>query len=112
MNDTTDDAWEPYFIEEEAKEIIGKHILVGVTFRDRSENVTGIDQFHGIIVRASHKEGIIVCLHDGAEERWIPPDLSRLEKAAPGEYRLKSTGEIVVNPDLLSTWTVYPPSEH
>jgi hypothetical protein len=31
------------------------------------------------------------------------------QPAPPGEYRLKSTGEIVVDPDLLSTWTIRRP---
>ena len=109
MSESTSVHWEPYFDEEEAKAIIGKHLLVGVTRRNRNEEVTGVEQFHGEIIRASREEGIILRLSGSGEERWVPPDLSRLEQADPGEYRLKSTGEVVVNPDFLSTWTVYPP---
>ena len=100
--------WEPYFDEEEAQFLIGKHLLVGVTHRNHSDEITGYEQFHGEIVRASQAEGIIIRLNGSVEERWVPPDLSRLEEAAPGNYRLKKTGEVVVDPDLLSTWTVYP----
>ena len=109
MSESTSDHWQPYFDEKEAKAIIGKHLLVGVTHRNYSDEVTGVEQFHGEIIRASREEGIILRLSGSGEERWVPPDLSRLEQADPGEYRLKSTGEVVVNPDFLSTWTVYPP---
>lgn len=36
----------------------------------------------------------------------LPSDLRAIEPAPEGEYRLHSTGEVVVNPDFLSTWTV------
>ena len=78
------DHWEPYFDEEEARGIIGKHLLVGVTHRNRADEVTGYEQFHGEIVRATRDEGIILRLDGTATERWAPPDLSRLEPASPG----------------------------
>ena len=111
MTEYTSEHWEPYFDEEEAKAIIGKRLLVGVTHCDSNEKITGLEQFHGEIVRASRDEGIILRLTGTGEERWVPPDLSRREPAAPGHYKLKGTGEVVVDPDFLSTWTVYPPKQ-
>lgn len=101
--------WNPYFDPKEARAIIGKHLLVGVTHRNHVDEITEVEQFHGEIVRASREEGIIIRLNGSEKERWVPPDLSRLAPAAPGNYRLKSSGEVVVYPDFLSTWTVYPP---
>ncbi|MCC6140400.1 MAG: hypothetical protein IT389_07270 [Nitrospira sp.] len=109
MTKRTSKHWQPYFDAEEARAIIGKHLLVGVTHRNHADEITGIEQFHGEIIRASREEGIIIRLSGSDKERWVPPDLSRLEPAAPGNYRLKGSGEVVVNPDFLSTWTVYPP---
>ncbi|MFX0060574.1 MAG: hypothetical protein ACFFC7_00125 [Candidatus Hermodarchaeota archaeon] len=40
----------------------------------------------------------------------LPPDLSAFQKAEPGDYRLRSTGEVVINPDFTVLWTVQPPS--
>jgi len=108
MPESSAESWEPYFDSEEAEFIIGKHLLVGITHRNHADEVTGVEQFHGEIIRANEKEGIVVRLNGSTEERWVPPDLSRLEEAAPGNYRLKATGEVVVDPDLLATWTVYP----
>ena len=102
--------WHPYFDDDEALSLIGKRFLVGLTHRSHSEEILGYEQFHGEIIRASRDGGIIVLLHN-SEERWLPPDLSRIETAGPGEYRLKSTGEIVKDPDYVATWTVYPPEQ-
>jgi len=112
MTEHTSEHWEPYFDDVEAQEIIGKHLLVGVTYRDHQGEITGVEQFHGEVIRATREEGIIIRLNGSTEERWLPPDLSCLEPASPGNYRLKASGEIVVDPDLLSAWTVYPPKEN
>ncbi|MCZ2498113.1 hypothetical protein GN316_15210 [Xylophilus sp. Kf1] len=110
MTQYTSEHWEPHFDDEKAATIIGKRMLVGVTYRTHDEEVTGLDQFHGVIMRANRDEGIILRLNGSGGERWVPPDLSRLEQAPPGEYRLKATGEVVVDPDFISMWTVYPPN--
>jgi len=112
MIERTSKQWEPYFDEEEAEGIIGKHILVGVTRLDHQDEVISREQFHGEIIRANREEGIIIRLAGSTEERWVPPDLSQLDPAPPGKYRLKVSGELVVDPDLLATWTFYPPKDH
>lgn len=109
MTENTSAHWELHFDEAEAKAVIGKHLLVGVTHKNHNDEVTGLEQFHGVIIRASREEGIILRLSGSGEERWVPPDLSRLESAAPGQYKLKGSGEVVTDPDLLSMWIVYPP---
>jgi hypothetical protein len=98
----------PGFDEDLARRILGKRVLVGVSYLEPgSDRVLRLEQFHGVVARASREEGVILRLNDGTE-RWLPPDLSRLEPASPGSYRLKGTGEAVVDPDYLSTWNVYP----
>ncbi|MBN7463153.1 hypothetical protein I3U64_23750, partial [Mycobacteroides abscessus subsp. abscessus] len=36
----------------------------------------------------------------------LPPAPESFSPAAPGEYRLRSTGEVITDPDYLATWTV------
>lgn len=86
--------------------IIGKTILVGITYTDSIGNITDRKQFYGKVVNANNQKGISV-LVDGIKGTYcLPPDLSSIKAASLGEYRLHSTGEIVVNPDLLSTWYI------
>jgi hypothetical protein len=92
-----------------ANSYIGKHLLVGVTYLDHDEQLLKKEQFHGNIVRINENEGIVMRLHDSEHEFKLPPHLDSLKAAASGEYRLRATGEVVVNPDLVATWTVVSP---
>jgi hypothetical protein len=85
---------------------IGKRILVGVTYLDADGNVTEQTQHVGEVI-AVDESCITVRWADG-EETTLPPEV---QDAAPGVYRLRSSGEEVVNPDLLARWTIHPPEE-
>lgn len=96
------------FSEDEARVFIGKHVLVGITRCNEEGTAVSQEQFHGVIDRISLEEGIVIKLKDSEEERTLPPDVSRMQRAAAGEYRLRSTGEVVKDPDYITTWTIYP----
>jgi hypothetical protein len=67
-----------------------------------------------VIEHADAEEGIGVRLIAPGQP-WdrelytLPPDLSSLSDAAPGAYRLRATGETVVDPDFTSTWEIRAP---
>ncbi len=86
-------------------EYIGKRILIGLTYLDGNGQLMRQLQYHGVISRITEK-GIFIRLPNGEEHCSLPPDVSVLEKASPGEYRLRSTGETVTNPDYLAQWTI------
>jgi len=97
------------FDEEKAKEIVGSHILVGITYLDRNGEIESHLQFHGEVLSASSANGISVKLkgeRDG-EEYNLPPSTSHILKADPGIYTLHSSGEKVENPDYLCTFEVH-----
>lgn len=103
----------PGFNAEAANNLVGKYILVGITYCDHSGQEMEKVQMHGVIESASHK-GVVIALrgvHEG--KRWtMPPDLRSISEAKPGKYNLHTTGEVVTDPDLLSTWTVTKPAKH
>lgn len=89
------------------KELIGKVILVGMTYYTKDDVFVEQKQFWGTITSVC---GNTIFIEKGnGEEFSIPNDKTAIEKAKPGEYRLHSTGEVVVSPDFLSTWTVNLP---
>jgi hypothetical protein len=91
-------------------DVVGKHILIGLTYVDEHGDVTRQEQKHGLIVRADD-EGVIVQIAGRTrDEMWLPPAREAFEPAAEGEYRLRGTGEVVVDPDLIATWTIGPGS--
>jgi hypothetical protein len=88
----------------------GLRLLVGNTVLHADENVVGHQQFHGIVEVADPGDGIALRRHDTGELEWLAPDLRAFAVAAPGEYRLRSTGEVVSDPDVLATGTLYGPA--
>lgn len=99
---------QPDFDETAAQKLVGKYVLVGVTYTDDRDNPVDQEQFHGRILRANAEEGVVI-LRASGEEMRLPPFLKAFEPARPGEYRLRSTGEVVVDPDFTCTWFVRRP---
>ena len=96
----------------EAAALIGKHVLVGLTYVDQTDELLEHKQVHGRIVRATKAEGVILALAPSGEELALPPVLDAFYPAEPGEYKLRSTGEVVVDPDFTATFTVRRPTKH
>jgi hypothetical protein len=101
---------DPPFDQTRAASCVGKTILVGLTYRDARGRETHHQQLHGTVQSAS-RAGIVIALAGArAGERWnMPPDLDAISPANPGEYRLRATGEVVRDPDLLATWVITAP---
>ena len=91
------------------KDYIGKHLLIGFTYLEHDGTLIEQKQFHGVIVRINESEGIVIKLRDSELEFKLPPDLNSLQPAPKGEYRLRATGEVVTDPDFLTTWTLNKP---
>ncbi|MDE7362838.1 MAG: hypothetical protein K2N38_12995 [Oscillospiraceae bacterium] len=85
-------------------DLIGKTMLAGITYM-RGDEVEESVQLFGTVISADDEE-IAVELADG--KVWtLPPDLSAVQPAQKGIYRLKSTGEEIEDPDFTSVWTCY-----
>ena len=94
------------------EEITDKVVLVGITYiAPDGETVESQSQYFGRVVSTSAKGGVEIACGGSAlgELRLLPPDTIAYQPADPGEYRLRSTGDVVLNPDFLSTWTIYKP---
>lgn len=90
-------------------DMIGKTLIVGVTYLTHEDEFIERKQFWGTVVSAN-QSGILLKQGNG-EVFSLPPDLSSTTIALPGEYRLKSTGEVVINPDYLTTWIINKPEK-
>ena len=103
MGDRSDDQF--------AAELLGTDVLVGVTMVDHAGRVKERRQFYGQVVQASAADGVTVVDTEGGEH-WLPFERDAYEPAEPGEYELRSTGQIVVDPTWLTKWIVTPPKRH
>jgi hypothetical protein len=86
-------------IGRDGEAFVGKRLLVGIRWTSNGE-VVREEQFHGLILEAD-QEGIVIERADTGARVVLPPQLSAAPK---GEYRLRTTGEVVRDPDYLATW--------
>ena len=87
-------------------DIINKTIIVGLTYVDNNNELIKEELFHGKIINADAAKGICLSVDGKNDTYCIPPDLTSLQIAPPGEYKLQSTGEVILNPDLISNWII------
>lgn len=99
----------PALDESNADQYIGKVVLVGVTFENAKGEMIHMQQWAGVIRTYSNQKGILVDLYDTEEKCSLPPFPDLLEPAAPGIYRLRSTGRVVERPDYLANLTCTAP---
>ena len=91
-----------------ATDVIGKTIIVGITYTRHTGDLIRLEQYTGRIVRCNANEGLVIQTPSGVEEK-LPPDLRPLFGARRGEHRFRVTGEIVADPDLQTSWTSTAP---
>jgi len=88
-----------------SKDYLGKTVLLGVTYVDHEGKETDRRQWYGTITEVTNEGGIVIALKNDSTYCALPPQLSGLVPARPGQYRLHSTGEVIRNPDFLVTMT-------
>jgi hypothetical protein len=100
----------PHWDEEFSVALIGSRVLVGVT-HVASDGSCRQEQMFGIVACVDRENGVTLVLEGtrSGERFVLPPHLESFHPAAPGEYRLRSTGEFVVDPEYTSSWTVQAP---
>lgn len=105
----TDVPTSPEWDDARAAWLVGKVVLVGMT-RLAADGTTVIakQQFHGVIEAAELGLGIrIGCRGTGdVETLMLPPTTRPFLDAKPGEYRLRSTGDVIRNPDVTVSWVI------
>lgn len=100
MTDQTDEHWDAAF----AKTLLGKTLLMNLTFLDDDGEVQERQQFFGVVIDATEDEGIVLDLlgeHDG-DTYTLPPQTSAIKAAEPGVTSLD--GE---TPDFVANWIIH-----
>lgn len=111
MRDEPDDG-RPEWDDDTAEALRGAYVLVGISTEDANGKLLSQVQMHGRVSELGVDRGVIVTLEGvrAGETYVLPPDLRAWRPAPPGEYRLRSTGEVVVDPDYTASWTITKPS--
>ncbi len=102
MTDDTD--LDPHWDAAFATGLLGKTLLMNLTFLDEDGEVAERQQFFGVVIDATEDEGIVLDLlgeHDG-DTYTLPPQTSAIQVAEPGVTTL--AGE---TPDFIANWVVH-----
>jgi hypothetical protein len=97
-----------------ASTLPGQLVLVGLAyFEVDAEEPFEQQQLFGRVVSADEGRGIRLALEGrrAGEEFILPPDTRSFHQPGPGEYRLRTTGEVVINPDFTVTFSIRKQSE-
>lgn len=98
--DQTDAHWDAAF----AQTLLGKTLLMNLTFLDDDGEVTERQQFFGVVIDAAEDEGIVLDLlgeHDG-DTYTLPPQTSAIQPADPGVTSLAGD-----KPDFVANWIIH-----
>lgn len=92
-----------------AWDLIGKVLLVGISYFAADGLFTEQKQFYGKVTSAGRDQGIVLALEGSplGEQFALTIDTRSVSYAAVGEYRLRSTDEVVINPDFTATYNVH-----
>jgi hypothetical protein len=83
----------------------GKVFLIGLTFIDEDGNVVEQYQTSGTVDELTDN-GFFNFNRSNSGIFQLPYDERAIKEAAKGEYRERSTGNIIVNPDYITTWVI------
>jgi hypothetical protein len=96
-------------IEVFGDEYIGRTLLLCLNYIGPDGELRRQEQFVGTIMVVDFDEGIVVSCEPEGRMFVLPGDPSRVEKAPRARYRLRSTGQVVINPDYIATFTTTQP---
>ena len=97
--------------EEFQKFVKGKVILIGINFFKSEEELIEQYQTHGTIESVTD-QGVFRILKDDGSLFQIPYDPDCLWDAEEGNYTEHSTGIVISNPDLITTWNLFLGETH
>jgi hypothetical protein len=85
--------------------LVGRRVLVGLSYTDEAGEPLSSIQFCGRVLEVT--DGVVVVANpEGAAPVALPADPDAFLPADPGRYVLRHSGEVVVDPDYLTGWTV------
>jgi len=84
---------------------IGKTIVIGINFFSSEDQLIEQYQTSGVIDKITRMK-ICIKREDGLNVFTLPNDDRAMKIAEPGDYRERSTGKVISNPDYIAQWAV------
>ncbi|WCO65566.1 hypothetical protein PO878_13765 [Iamia majanohamensis] len=87
--------------------LIGRSAVVSIEYRDADGSGGETVQLHGRVIAVG--DDVMTLEAPDGSQFDLPPAPEAFQPAEPGHYRLRPSGEVVVDPDLAAVWTVAAP---
>jgi hypothetical protein len=86
--------------------LVGRRLLVGISYRDGEGELLHQEQYCGTVLEVV--DGVVVVDRPGHEQgpAVLPADAQAYDPAPRGRYVLGITGDVVQDPDFVTTWDV------
>ena len=84
--------------------MVGGTLLARIRYLNPDDTVASVLEIAGVVTEV---DPLVTIALAGREPFTLPPDPEAFEAAEPGQYRLRTTGEVVTDPDFLTIWTVH-----
>jgi hypothetical protein len=95
-----------------AADLIGKTLLVGLTYLRNDGSLIQRRQLFGTVISCDEREGIVLKLSGSDELFTIASITDAIEPAVPGVYQLSDEDIEVIDPDFTALLTVRKPVQH
>lgn len=92
-------------LKETENSLHGKLFLIGLTIINNDQELIEQYQTHGTFHQLTESGLIRIKRNDGSIFQ-LPYDTEAIRKAEKGEYRERSTGYIIKDPDFIMTWEI------
>ena len=85
--------------------LIGKLVIIGISFFDSNDDLIDTFQTHGIIEKPDNLELLRIRKKDNHIFQ-LPFDPDTIQEAAPGKYSEKHSSTVITNPDYMILWNI------
>jgi hypothetical protein len=89
-----------------AARLLNRRVLVGINFFNGELKLARREQYFGVI-ESIDTEGVSIRHPESGESFVVPPDLNAFRPAEKGRYRMRTSGEVVDDPDFTAQYDVY-----
>lgn len=99
--------------DEKAASLLGSFVLIGVSYLDGNGELESQLEAYGLVTEVDKLRGIAVKCEGrtwNGEVARFPPSTRIWYEAEPGEYRLRSTGEVIADPAFTTVWSCRSPT--
>jgi len=85
--------------------VIGKLVIIGISFYDSNDRLIDTFQTHGIVVEPNDSQILRIKKKDNGIFQ-LPYEPITIQEAAPGKYSEKHSSTIITNPDYMILWSI------